>query len=246
MPTAGRHRVGASGRQTRAPLAPPVFASVVLTHPRRRATRGASPRVFSVFVSVDSVSPFVNLQNSVALHGPPLDTPSAERYCVAILLEFGSVPSRRVLVGQMERNPRAMTRRGARSVVVSAVTLWALLGIRDIRSVRRPQRRVAHLRRRSRQHPLRPARSDQPRQLQRPRDRLAVQDGQPRPEARVQLPVHAAHGQRQAVLDGRFAARGRGARRRHRRAAVDAQRERGSSRGSRPEAAVRPRTGVLD
>src|SRR4029077_3244070 len=37
-------------------------------------------------------------------------------------------PSRRVLVGQTERNPRAMTRRGARSGVVSAVTLWALLG----------------------------------------------------------------------------------------------------------------------
>ena len=52
VPTAGRHRVGASGRQTRAPLAPPVFASAVLTHPRRRATRGASPHVFSVSPSL--------------------------------------------------------------------------------------------------------------------------------------------------------------------------------------------------
>ena len=43
VPTAGRHRVGAAGRQRRAPLAPPVFASVVRPHSRRRATRGASP-----------------------------------------------------------------------------------------------------------------------------------------------------------------------------------------------------------
>ena len=55
VPTAGRHRVGASGRQTRAPHALEVFASVVLTRPRRRAMRGASPPVFSVCASVGSV-----------------------------------------------------------------------------------------------------------------------------------------------------------------------------------------------
>ena len=58
VPTAGRHRVGASGRQTRAPRALKVFASVVLTHPRRRATRGASPPVFSV---CPSLAPFLRL-----------------------------------------------------------------------------------------------------------------------------------------------------------------------------------------
>ena len=58
VPTAGRHRVGAAGRQTRAPPAPPVFASVVLPHPRRRATRGASPHVFSVS---SSLTPFLRL-----------------------------------------------------------------------------------------------------------------------------------------------------------------------------------------
>ena len=245
MPTVGRHRVSASGRQTRAPLAPLVFASVVLTHSRRRATRGASPRVFSVFVSVDSVSPFVNLQNSAAsmgLHWTPRQRndivwPS----CWSSALSEPSCPCRSNGEEPASNDAERRTQRcGLGGDALG--TAWN----RDIRSVRRPQRRVAHLRRRSRQHPLRPARSDQPRQLQRPRDRLAVQDGQPRPEARVQLPVHAAHGQRQAVLDGRFAPRGRGARRRHRRAAVDAQRERGSSRGSRPEAAVRPGTGVLD
>ena len=109
-----------------------------------------------------------------------------------------------------------------------------------------PQRRMADLWRRSRQHPLRAARPDHARQLQRPRDRVAVQDRQPGPEAGVQLPVHAPHGQREALHDGRLPARRRVARPGHRGDAVDAQRARRRARRGGAPAAVRPRAGLLE
>ena len=78
------------------------------------------------------------------------------------------------------------------------------------------------------------------------RGRVALQDRQPRSAARVQSRRHAADGQGRALLDRRIAPRRRGARRRHRRAAVDAQRERRQARRSRAAPAVRPRAGLLD
>ena len=74
-----------------------VLASAVLTHPHGADLRSAPEP--SLFAAVALSSPFRlgSLRFSVcespklrSLHGPPLDTPSAERYCVAILLEFGS------------------------------------------------------------------------------------------------------------------------------------------------------------
>ena len=107
-------------------------------------------------------------------------------------------------------------------------------------------RRVAELRRRSRQHPVLAARSDQRGQLQEPRDRLAVQDRQPRPAARVQPRVDAADGERRPLFHGRHAAGGRRARCGHRRAAVGAQRERRPARHQRAARPFRPRAGLLD
>ena len=64
------------------------------------------------------------------------------------------------------------------------------------------------------QHALLAARSDQRRQLQQARGRVAVQDRQPRPAARVQARGDAADGERRALHDRRHAPRGRRARRR--------------------------------
>ena len=58
------------------------------------------------------------------------------------------------------------------------------------------KRRVADLRRRSREHALLAARPDQREQLQQARDRLALQDRQPRPAAGIQFRGDAADGQR--------------------------------------------------
>ena len=74
--------------------------------------------------------------------------------------------------------------------------------------------RVADLRRRPREHALFSARSDQQRQLQQARGRVAVQDRRARPAPGVQLQVDAADGRRRRLLHGRHAARRRRARRR--------------------------------
>ena len=70
-------------------------------------------------------------------------------------------------------------------------------------------RRMAHLWSRPRKHPLPAAGSDQRRQLQQARSRVAIQDRQPRQSAGVQAGRHAADGQWRAVRDRRD----RGARR---------------------------------
>ena len=90
------------------------------------------------------------------------------------------------------------------------------------------------------------ARSDQRRQFQEPRNRLAVQDREPRPAQGVSVRVDAADRQGRDVLDRRHAARRRRDRRGHRRDAVDAQRKRGPARPERAAAAVRTRARVLD
>ena len=63
-------------------------------------------------------------------------------------------------------------------------------------AIGREERRMADLRRRSRQHALLAARSDQRGELQQARGRLALQDRQPRSAPGVQSRVDAADGQR--------------------------------------------------
>ena len=75
---------------------------------------------------------------------------------------------------------------------------------------------------------------------------VAVQDRQPRPAPRIQLPVHAADGRRRALHDRRHAARRGGAGRGHRRAAVDAPRGRRQARRGSAAAAVGTRPVLLD
>ena len=106
--------------------------------------------------------------------------------------------------------------------------------------------RVAHVWRGSRQHAVFPARPDQRGQLQQARGRLEVQDRCARAAARVQFPVDAADGRGRAVHHRGLAPRGRRARRRHRRNAVDAQRERRRAWRGRTPAVVRTRPCVLD
>ena len=103
------------------------------------------------------------------------------------------------------------------------------------------QHRMAELRRRSRPTRDTRPRSDQREQLQESRNRLALQDRQPRSASRIQPRVDTADGQRRALLDRRHAACRRCARRRHRRAAVDAQRERRARAAQRAAPAFRPR-----
>ena len=110
----------------------------------------------------------------------------------------------------------------------------------------RAERRVADLRRRPRQHPIRAARSDYEGQLRRSGDCLAVQDGCARPEARVQLPIHAAHGRRCLVLDGRESPGGLRPGRRDRRNALDVQQARRQARRGRAPRTVRTGARVLD
>ena len=133
-----------------------------------------------------------------------------------------------VMVARLLVNGGRMRRTVRRSVwgVVPLVAAAHLGDATDCRSIRREERRVDDLRRRPRQHAVFAARSDQRRQLQQARGRLAVQDRQPRSAARVPVRVDAADGARRPLLDRRHAAGGRRARRGHRRAAVDAQRAR--------------------
>ncbi len=121
-----------------------------------------------------------------------------------------------------------------------------LVGAADGRPIGRQKRRVDDLRRRPGQHAVCAARSDQRGQLQQARDRLAVQDRQPGPAARVPVRIDAADGPRRRLLDRRHPAGGRRARRGHRRAAVDAQRARRRARRGSAPAALGPRPGVLD
>jgi len=85
-------------------------------------------------------------------------------------------------------------------------------------------RRVAQLWRRSRQQPLRRARPDQQGQFHRLEVawRFKADAFGPRPE--INFRGNAAHGRRRAVLDRRLASRRRGARWRHRRSPLGAQR----------------------
>ena len=96
------------------------------------------------------------------------------------------------------------------SVLRTRTTLFAAslfsMSRGTVRPIGQPRRRVAHLRRRSRQHALLAARPDQRRQLQQARGRLALQDRQPRPAAGVQSRVDAADGQGRALLDRRHRA----------------------------------------
>ena len=67
------------------------------------------------------------------------------------------------------------------------------------------ERRVADLRRRSREHALLAARPDQRGQFQQAPGGVAIQDGQPRPPSGIQLRGNAADGERRDVFDGRNA-----------------------------------------
>src|SRR5688500_2418771 len=69
-------------------------------------------------------------------------------------------------------------------------------------------RGMADLRRRSCEHALLAARSDQRKQLQQAAARLPVQDREPRPAAGVPVSEHAADGQRPAIHHRRHAASG--------------------------------------
>ena len=101
-------------------------------------------------------------------------------------------------------------------------------------------RRVANVRRRSRQHAVLAARSDQRQQLQEPRGRLAVQDRQPGTAARVQPAIDAARGQRHPLHDRRHAgARWSPSNAGDRRDEVDVQPGRGQARRSGAAAALR-------
>ena len=107
-------------------------------------------------------------------------------------------------------------------------------------------RRVAHIRRRSGQHALRPARSNQRRELQQAAGRLAIQDGCLRRPPGLQPSDDAADDQRRALRHGRIEAGRRGHRRGDRRTAVDVPDRRGQARGGGAAPAVGPRCGVLD
>ena len=90
------------------------------------------------------------------------------------------------------------------------------------------------------------ARSDQRRQLQQARSRVAVQDRQPRHASRVQARRHAAGDQGRPLHDRGHAPLGRRARRPDRRADLDPQLSRRQPRRDRAAPAVRPRRLVLD
>ena len=107
------------------------------------------------------------------------------------------------------------------------------------------KRRMADLRRRSRPHALRAARSDRREQLRLARGRVALQRREHGPDARDALPEHAARRRRRAVHDGRHAARRHGARRRDRRAALGLQLERRRARRGSAAQALGPRARVL-
>ena len=111
---------------------------------------------------------------------------------------------------------------------------------------RHEERRMAHLRRRSRQHAVRAARSNQREQLQEPSDRVAIQDGDSRTPAGLQSRSDTVDDQWRVVYDCRLATRRRGDRRGHRRAAVDVPPRRNQARRRIAQAAVRPRRGLLD
>ena len=91
------------------------------------------------------------------------------------------------------------------------------------------------------------ARSDQRAQLQEPRDRVAVQDREPRPAAGDSVRIDAADGERASCTRpparGGRSSRSIAATGEH---AVDAQRERRAARRQRAAAAVRPRPRLLD
>ena len=95
-------------------------------------------------------------------------------------------------------------------------------------------------------HQILAARSDQRRQLQQARGRVALQDRQPRHPPRVQARRHAARDQGRALHDRRHAPLRRRARRPDRRADLVAQLPRRQPRRDRAAPVVRPRRVVLD
>ena len=102
--------------------------------------------------------------------------------------------------------------RVARDQALVALSVCCRIGV--ARAARHDQRRVAHVGRRSRRHPLRAARSDQRRELQQARSRVALQDREPRRAPRLQPADDAADGQRRALRHRRRASQRRRARRR--------------------------------
>ena len=114
------------------------------------------------------------------------------------------------------------------------------------RDAEHEERRLDRVYRRQSRNEVLAARSDQRRQLQQARGRLAVQDRQPRHAARVQARRHAARDSRRALRDGWHAPIGHRAGRPHGRADLVPQLPRRPARGDRPAPAVGPRRRVLD
>ena len=107
-------------------------------------------------------------------------------------------------------------------------------------------RRMAHLGRRPRRHPLRAARPDRRRQLRRPGARLALPDREPRPTPRLLPADHPADDRRRALHHRRQPAQRGRHRRGHRRAPVAVPPRRGRARGAVRAAALRARRRLLD
>ena len=114
------------------------------------------------------------------------------------------------------------------------------------RTARDDGRRMAHLGRRPRGHPLRSARPDRRRQLRRPGAGLALPDREPRLAPRLLPADHPADDRRRALRHRRQPAQRRGHRRGHRRAPVDVPPRRGRARGAVRAAPLGPRRRLLD
>ena len=105
---------------------------------------------------------------------------------------------------------------------------------------------MAQLRRRRREHALLAARPDRRLELRAARDRLALPDRQLRPRAGVQARRNPGDGRGRRLRHRGDAAGGGRARRRDRRAALDAPRGRGGAGRGVAAPPVRPRPGVLE
>ena len=107
-------------------------------------------------------------------------------------------------------------------------------------------RRMAHLGRRPRRHPLRTARPDRRGQLRRSGARLALPDREPRAAPRLLPADHAPDDRRRALHHGRQPSQRGRHRRGHRRAPVDVPPRRGRARRAVRAAALGPRRRLLD
>ena len=152
-----------------------------------------------------------------------------------------------------------MTRTFTRTALAAAASIAGVLGLIAVSPRMTAQlsgqapgfpehekRRVAVLHRRRQGLALLAARSDQRRQLQPARSRLAIQDRQPGHASRVQARRHAADGQGHGLRDRRHAPLGGRARRQDRRADLGPRRKRRHARRQGASPAFGPRPLVLD